>query len=271
MTRLIREFFSAINSVLPKSLTFKTGGQAWKIPYVARSMDRLMRPGRESETGEWVKRFFPNANFIIDIGANVGQSLIQYRSLYPDAEYIGFEPNPVSSSMIVRLIAMNGLQRCKVFTVGIGPEFRSQELLIDANRLDDPTATVVPDCHGEVASRVALPIIMFPLQHLLPDLKLSPNTLIKIDVEGFEVDVLESLGDLADHRPTIVSEVLTEWHGAPEAHELYIQRMHAWLDRHDYSIVAVGQGRVDRISDEFGMYLFVPSESKSNFMSGDIA
>ena len=52
-------------------------------------MDRLMQPGRESETGEWVRRFLPNANYIIDIGANVGQSLIQYRSLYPDAEYFG--------------------------------------------------------------------------------------------------------------------------------------------------------------------------------------
>ena len=261
MTRLIREFFSAINGVLPKSLTFRTGGQAWKIPYVSRSMDRLMRPGRESETGEWVKRFLPDADLVIDIGANVGQSLIQYRSLYPDAEYIGFEPNSVSSSMIVRLIAMNNLKRCRIFTIGVGPEFSTQELLIDANRLDDPTATVVKDCHPEAASRVALPIIISPLQHLLPDLELSPNTLIKIDVEGFEVDVLESLGDLADHRPTIVSEVLTKWHDASEAHELYVQRIHAWLDRHDYSIVAVGHGPVERISGESGMYLFVPLEN----------
>jgi FkbM family methyltransferase len=264
MTRLIREFFSAINSALPKSLTFRTGGQVWKIPYVSRSMDRLMRPGRESETGEWVKRFLPNADVIIDIGANVGQSLIQYRSLYPDAEYIGFEPNPVSSSVIVRLIAMNGLKRCKVFTVGVGPEFRTLELLIDANRLDDPTATVVADCHPEAASRIALPIVISPIQHLVPDLKLSTNTLIKIDVEGYEVDVLESLGDLVDHRPTIVSEVLTEWRDAPEARELYVQRMHAWLDGHNYSIVAIGQGEVDRINDKFGMYLFVPSELRSN-------
>ncbi len=262
MTRLIREFFSIINGILPKSLTFRMGGHKWKIPNVPRSMDRLMRPGRESMVGEWVTRFLPNADIVIDIGANVGQSLMLYRSLYPEAEYIGFEPNPVSSSMILRLIAMNGLKRCKIFTIGVGPEFNTQELLIDANRLDDPTATLVPDCHPGATSRVALPIIISPLQHLMPDLRLSPNTVIKIDVEGYEVDVLESLGDLADHRPTIVSEVLTEWHGGPEIRDISIQRMHAWLDGNNYSIVAVGHGLVDRISEKFGMYIFIPSENK---------
>jgi FkbM family methyltransferase len=263
MTRLIREFFSAINGILPKSLTFRLGGRKWRIPNVPRSMDRLMRPGRELEIGEWVKRFLPDADMIIDIGANVGQSLMLYKSLYPEAEYIGFEPNPVSSSMIVRLIAMNDLKRCSIFTVGVGPEFDTQELLIDANRLDDPTATFVHDCHPGTMSRVALPVIISPLQRLMPNLRLSPNTIIKIDVEGYEVDVLESLGELADHRPMIVIEVLTEWHGGPEIRDASIERMHAWLDENNYTIVAVGEGIVDRISEKFGMYIFIPSENKA--------
>jgi FkbM family methyltransferase len=261
MAKLVREFFSAINGIIPKSLTFRHSGRKWRIPNIPRSMDRLMRPGREALVADWVKRFIPKADIIVDIGANVGQSLILYRSLYPEAEYIGFEPNPVSSSVVCRLIAINDLKRCRIFTIGIGPVFDTQELLVHAVNLDDPTATVVPDSHPGATACVKLPIVASPIQHLLPDLKLSPSTIIKIDVEGYEADVLESLGELADQRPLIVSEVLAAWHGGPDVRDIAVRRIHAWLDENDYSIVAVGQGIVDRIDVTFETYIFIPSES----------
>jgi FkbM family methyltransferase len=262
MSKLRREFFSVINGILPKSLTFKHGERTWRIPNVPRSMDRLMRPGRDQLMGKWVAHFVPEADIIIDIGANVGQSLILFRSLYPDAEYIGFEPNPVSSSMICKLISMNDLKHCRIFTLGVGPVFDSQELLVDATRLDDPTATMVSDCHSGTESRMRLPIVISPLQGLMPDLKLSEQTVIKIDVEGYEADVLKSLGDLAKQRPLIVSEVLAVWHGGPAARDTAVQRIHDWLDENKYSIVAVGHGPVARISDDFDAYIFVPAENQ---------
>ena len=260
MSKLVREVLSALNGVLPKSVTFNNYGRKWRIPNIPKSMERLMRPGREALTGDWVKKFVPTCDIVIDIGANVGQSLLLYKSLYPDAKYIGLEPNPICSSVVCRLIAINDLKDCRVFTAGIGPSLSIAELLVNNRRPDDPSATLVPDCHPGAASRLALPVITLPLQELIPDLELSSRSVIKIDVEGYEADVLDSLGDLADQRPVIVSEVLTEWRGNASARGVSIRRLQSWLEKNRYAIVAVGQGVVDRIVDECETYLFVPSE-----------
>jgi FkbM family methyltransferase len=260
MGKLKRELASAVNNAIPRFLRFQNYGREWKIPNVPGSMQRLMRPGRDALTGEWVNRYVPQADLIVDIGANVGQSLMLYRSLFPQARYIGLEPNPISSAVLCRLIALNDLQDAKVFTAGIAPAFSTAQLLVNPRRLDDPSATLVPQCHEAAVARLAVPIITARLQDLVPGIALSTSSVIKIDVEGFEADVLESLGDLVEGRPVIVSEVLAQWSGDDAARALLVRRLHAWVDANRYAIVAVGHGAIERLSRDWESYLFVPAE-----------
>lgn len=268
MGKLKREFFSVINGVLPKSLTFRNYGRSWKIPNVPKSMDRLMRPGRELMTGEWVRDIVPDANLIIDIGANVGQSLVLYRSLYPAASYIGFEPNPVCAAVLCRLIALNELRDAQIYTVGISTSFGAGDLMVNRSRMDDPSATLVLDCHTDAESRMSVPGITGPLRMFMPDLEVSSRTIIKIDVEGFEADVLESLAEIAEQRPVIVSEVLASWAGGKNSRERLNSRLQDWITRHRYSIVAVGHGQIEEIDPGWEAYIFVPAELESRRTRG---
>jgi FkbM family methyltransferase len=259
MANLKRELLSAVNGLLPASVSYDNYGRRWKIPNVRRSMDRLMRPGRDALTGVWVRKYVPSADLIVDIGANVGQSLILYLSLYPEARYVGFEPNPISSAVLCRLIALNELADARAYTAAIGPTFRTMDLFVGRRRPDDPSATLVAGCHADIENRSAVAAIAAPLQDLVPDLELSSRSIVKIDVEGFEADVLESLGDLAQARPVVVSEVLPQW-ADDRARKNAVRRVHDWVRGHGYSIVAIGHGAVESVALDWHRYLFVPAE-----------
>jgi FkbM family methyltransferase len=260
-----REILSVINGVIPQSVVYENYGRTWRIPNVPDSMERLMRPGRDALTGKWVNGLVPNADLIIDIGANVGQSLMLFKSVYPDAQYIGLEPNPVCSAVVCRLIALNGLEDCRIYTTGIGPSLSTGELLISRGHMDDPRATLVADYRPGAAACRSLPIISMRLQDLVPGLALSSQTIIKIDVEGYEADVLESLGDLVGQRPVIITEVLPERAGDNPAGDLVITRMHDWVARNNYVIVAIGQGAVEHIHRSCEAYILMPSELDRSF------
>jgi tRNA G46 methylase TrmB len=60
----------------------------------------------------------------IDVGVNVGQTLVKVKALDQDREYIGFEPNPVCVFYVQELIKANKFKNCTLFPVGLFTEDR---------------------------------------------------------------------------------------------------------------------------------------------------
>ena len=142
----------------------------------------------------------------LDVGVNLGQTLLKVASIDREIAYLGFEPNPACADYVLTLVAANNLPFA-IVPAGLGPRTEVLELQIFRDEDTDPSASLVPGFRdGLVRTR---PVVVIGLADLPEGLIPDPLALIKIDVEGGELAVLEGLAPiLASQRPCILIEIL---------------------------------------------------------------
>ena len=146
-----------------------------------------------------------NASFV-DIGANVGQTLLVFRSC-SDNPYWGFEPNPNCVFYLSVLVRKNKLKNANILPVGVSDSntvgsFYSKG---DADAAATTVDSLRPD-HYEPGDVSYVPLFRFDELRIKG---LSDIGLIKIDVEGGELEVVSGMVDtIGKHRPLIICEVL---------------------------------------------------------------
>lgn len=118
----------------------------------------------------------------VDVGANVGSYSVLASGVCR-AESVSFEPIPQTFRFLETNVAINGLSGlCQPFRKGIGAHVGELEFLADS----DTTNRVAPKSDGHNNSR----IVRVPVTTLDAELEDTAPTLLKIDVEGFEKEVL---------------------------------------------------------------------------------
>ena len=122
----------------------------------------------------------------IDVGANIGQTLLDYISCSPTGGYRGFEPSLDSASNVSRLIKKNRLENCQILPVALSDSTGLTTLF--ERHVGDSCATMVEDLRPSFQND-ARAIATLELDNL----DLSPIAVIKIDVEGAELAVLEGM------------------------------------------------------------------------------
>jgi FkbM family methyltransferase len=125
---------------------------------------------------------------IVDLGANIGLALLDFRLRYPSARLIGVEPDP---------IAFNTLRSNTADDPNI-------EILPIAVGRSDGTRTFYSSPESVVSGfertrdfQKTLPVITRSLDSLMSDLALASIDLLKIDIEGAEQEVLGACKRLA--------------------------------------------------------------------------
>lgn len=58
----------------------------------------------------------------LDVGVNVGQTLVQVKALDQHRKYIGFEPNPICAFYAQELIKENKFENCTILPIGLFTE-----------------------------------------------------------------------------------------------------------------------------------------------------
>lgn len=148
----------------------------------------------------------------VDVGVNLGQTLIKVKTLQPDRAYIGFEPNPACVAFVRRLVAANRFRDTTVAPFGLSDGARTLTLF---TRRDDPTdssATVVPDLYATQETWDRTPVAVLPGDEALAALGIGRVGVLKIDVEGAELEVIRGLeGTLRAHRPSVICELLPSY------------------------------------------------------------
>jgi FkbM family methyltransferase len=124
---------------------------------------------------------------IVDIGSNIGASILYFRHLFPQAQIFGFEPHPGTFAVLQRNVA--GLDGVSVFNFGLGADDATLSLPL-----------VGADFGGFGATRAApsdaTSQVQCELRHAgnaLRELGVARIDLLKIDCEGSELDVFKSL------------------------------------------------------------------------------
>ena len=146
----------------------------------------------------------------LDIGVNMGQTLIKLKSIEPNRDYIGIEPNPSCVFYLQHLVSSNQWQNIKLIPTGLYPVDCLLSLV--GGKDTDPASTIIHEfkISSQENSRVLklVPLLSFStIQKSIPHQNIS---IIKIDTEGAEFEVMESLTEtIKSTKPIIILEV---WH-----------------------------------------------------------
>ena len=170
----------------------------------------------------------------LDIGANVGQTLLKVLGIDRSRQYIGFEPQILCSSLIQKFIDMNKLTKHIVLPVGLSSENRVVKLLTRDYEFD-PAASMVESFRPESFYKGYQYVCVRKGDEVATEMHLSSIAAMKIDVEGGELEVIEGLANtIRKHQPFIVFEVLNFY-------------LHATKEALAASIVSFRQERIDRM------------------------
>lgn len=136
-------------------------------------------------------------NSVIDIGANRGQFSLIARGLFPTARIFAFEPLP-SAALVFRQIHKAD-ERVVLHEAAIGPERGRMQLHI--SNADD-SSSLLPITDRQISTfpgteeKGQVEVAVGPLGEWVTVQDLQAPALLKIDTQGFELEVLRGCNDL---------------------------------------------------------------------------
>jgi FkbM family methyltransferase len=134
---------------------------------------------------------------VVDVGANIG--FITVRAARAASRVIAIEPHPTRFSYLERNVALNGLRNVTCINCAVG-RTEGEMVLYDV----DPTLGPRPLDASATPGRGRC--YRVPLRTL--DSLVQEADLVKIDVEGYEEEVLGGATELLARRPLLVVEAL---------------------------------------------------------------
>lgn len=140
----------------------------------------------------------PADGLLLDVGAHLGLFAVVHLALGPAHRAVLFEPSPVLSSGSADWLRLSGFaHRGEVRCAGVGDTVETRAVQTDALGF-----AVVS---GDVAAGVAVPFTT--IDHVCRTEGLKP-AIVKIDVEGYEIEVLEGAREtLGRDRPVLCLEL----------------------------------------------------------------
>ena len=204
----------------PVFMRLRCGDVILSLPYTGLNpvIEREQMRGLffEQEELAFLAERFPRGLRILDIGANTGNHTLFFAALMQAERVTPFEPLPRAAAAIRAMVAENRLENVDLSQLGValGAD-RGKRRGVPSVTAGLGATHFVADPAGDVS---VLP---------LDDLVTSPVDLIKIDVEGMEMQVLAgAAGIIAAQHPALFIEVLDETVG----------EFMAWVDRNGYCV-----------------------------------
>lgn len=140
-------------------------------------------------------------DLLLDAGANKGQFTLMSRHAKPTVAVQAFEPHPGEAATFRRLLAADS--KVSLHELALGDRKETLPLLI-TNRADSssflqPSEVLPKIIAGTEPSGKTVTVPVVPLDSLPTAWRLASKALLKIDVQGFELNVLQGAIEALKH------------------------------------------------------------------------
>ena len=176
----------------------------------------------------------PERPFIIDAGANIGLATLLFKRRHPGARILAFEPDPDTHALCQKNIDANGLADVELVHAALSDREGELELSVD------------PAVPGNLGMSTR-PVANLRGRRAVPARTLSSFIkrrvdLLKLDIEGVEVDVLDETA--ASGALEQVDQIVMEYHHHVEPDEDRLGHMLAMFERHGFGYQVLSRASV---------------------------
>jgi hypothetical protein len=251
------------------SLTLKHCKYGWMLfsgPYIGKCFD-LYGQYSESEVA-MMRHFVREGSTVIDVGANIGDLTIPLAKIVGQTGRVyAIESQPENFNVLCANLALNGIVNTKSIHAFAA------------------TSDCVDPASAEWGATAYIGNIWKPQYIALDAMEIAACDLIKIDVDGKELDVLKSgemhierfrpvlyfENDIKEASPALLSYVMNKlgydlyWHAAPifEPQNFFDNPDNHWAPRNVCSLMMLGVpaeraitvGGLDRVTDKDGWWV----------------
>ena len=172
---------------------------------------------------------------VVDVGANRGQFALIARKIFPRANIHSFEPLEEPAQIFKRIF--DGDHHVTLHTCAIGQEKTTATIHITK---EDDSSSLLPITDAQSGmfpgsiEKETRQVAVLPLSQALGTISIPPASLLKIDVQGFELDVLQGSEDILNKFSHLYIECsfIELYEGQALAHQVI-----AWLEKRSFILI----------------------------------
>jgi len=132
-------------------------------------------------------RFRPDV--ILDVGSNIGASILYFHQVYPTARIVGFEPHPDTFAVLQKNVG--SLPQVSILNCGLGNT--NTQITVPEESINYGAFSTSEGKRSHRQDRGVVQCEIRRLDHVLSELGIKQVDLIKIDCEGAEAAVFDGL------------------------------------------------------------------------------
>lgn len=182
---------------------------------------------------------------IIDAGAHIGLSTLYFKKLYPDAQITAIEPNPVSFKLLEKNINENFLYDVTTINAAL-TDFSKDNVPFYTDETGDwqSTSSFLYGAWNNQQTSKKLLVKAISLSSLITE-KID---LLKLDIEGAEMQVLQEAGEELQ----LVKRIILEFHPHPDQS---LEKLVEFLERAGFIVEILKKGRKVELKDATGLVI----------------
>ena len=189
----------------PKPLTINHGLQMILDPYEWLQQGIIAKGCTEPLTTKLIQRLLTPGDTFVDVGAHIGHhALIGAREVGAAGRVIAIDPQPYNADRIGQNALINDMSQIEIVPIAVSDSEGFARFPFQIGR--DRTRLAIGG--SPMDTKVMFSCTVRRLENVLNERELRQLDLLKIDVEGFEQQVLDGLGDWLGRCENIIFEQL---------------------------------------------------------------
>jgi FkbM family methyltransferase len=181
--------------------------QGREIYYRPGTTDPLVLQQVLLKTGHKAEYFLPprlHPEVILDVGSNIGASVLYFHRRFPGARIIGFEPHPETFAILQKNVG--DLESVTVLNCGLGAT--NSRVTVATESVNFGAFSTKGRRRGQTEQRETVECEIRRVSEVLHELGINKVDLIKMDCEGAEADVFAGLSpEILERCQWIVGEL----------------------------------------------------------------